>query len=50
MGIYILDTFFSGKNEATLLFASSNDLSLQAESNDTHYDHDFKKIGAGLGR
>ena len=34
---YRLDTFFSGNNEARLLFAGSNDLSLQAESNDTHH-------------
>ena len=44
-----LDSFFSENNEATLLFAGLNDLSLQAESNDTHHDHDFKKIGSYLG-
>ena len=47
---YSLDTFFSGNNEATLLFAGSNDLYFQAESNDTHHEHNFKKFGASLGR
>ena len=45
-----VDTFFSANIEATLLFADSNDSSVHAESNDTHHDHDFKKIGASLGR
>ncbi len=44
-----LDSFFSENKEATLLFAGLNDLSLQAESNDTHLDHDFKKIDSYLG-
>ena len=44
-----VDTFCSGNNGATSLFAGLNDLSFQAESNDTHHDCCFKKIGSGLG-
>ena len=44
-----LDTFFSGNNGATRLFGDSNDSSIQAESNGTHHDCSFKKIGSGLG-
>ena len=40
---------FSGNNEATCLFADSNDLSFKAESNDTHHDRCFKNIGLVLG-
>ena len=47
---YSLDTFFSGNNGATCLLPDSNDLSFQAESNDTHHDYCFKKIGSGLGQ
>ena len=45
----ILDTFFSGNNGATSLLPDSNDLSFKAESNDTHHDRCFKKIGSVLG-
>ena len=38
----MLDTFFSGKNKATLLLPVSNDSFIQADSSDTHIDHFFK--------
>ena len=45
-----LDTFFSGKNGARMILCGSNDLFVQAESNDTHYDHDLKIFGSRLGQ
>ena len=44
-----LDTFFSGNNGARMISCGSNDLSVQAESNDTQYDHDIKFFGSRLG-
>ena len=44
-----IDTFFSGNNGARVLLRGSNDLSHQAESNDTHNDHDFKIFRRYLG-
>ena len=32
-----------------MIFRGSNDLYVQAESNDTHYDHDLKIFGSRLG-
>ena len=32
-----------------MIFRGLNDLSVQAESNDTHYDHDLKIFGSRLG-
>ena len=32
-----------------MIYRGSNDLFVQAESNDTHYDHDFKIFGSRLG-
>ena len=32
-----------------MIFCGSNDLFVQAESNDTHYDHDLKIFGSRLG-
>ena len=43
-----LDTFFP-EIRARVLLRGSNDSSIQAESNDTHYDHDFETFGPGLG-
>ena len=42
-------TFFSVNNGARMIFRGLNDLSVQAESNDTHYDHDLKIFGSRLG-
>ena len=42
------DTFFSGNNVARFLYFGSNDLSFQAESNDTHHDGHFKIFGSRL--
>ncbi len=33
-----------------MISCGSNDLSVLAESNDTHYDHDIKIFGSRLGR
>ena len=46
---YILDTFFSENNGARMILCGLNDSSVQAELNDTHYDHDIKIIGSRLG-
>ena len=32
-----------------MTFSGSNDLSVQAESYDSHFDHDIKKFGPRLG-
>ena len=32
-----------------MILCGSNDLFVQAESNDTHYDHDLKIFGSRLG-
>ena len=32
-----------------MIFRGLNDLSVQTESNDTHYDHDLKIFGSRLG-
>ena len=44
-----LDTFFPENNGARMILCGSNDSSVQAESNDTHYDHDIIIIGSRLG-
>ena len=44
-----LDTFFLENNGARMILCGSNDSSVQAASNDTHYDHDIKIIGSRLG-
>ena len=46
--IWTLDTFFSGKNGAGMIFPDSNDSSIQAELNDTHFVHDIKIFGSYL--
>ena len=48
-GVSGVDTFFSGNNGARMILCGSNDLFVQAESNDTHYDHDLKIFGSRLG-
>ena len=45
-----IDTFFSGNNGARDLLRGLNYLSHQAESNDTHNDHDIKIFGSRLGQ
>ena len=46
--MYGLDPFSTGKNGAGLYFWGSIDLSFQAESIDTHNDHDFEIFGSLL--
>ena len=39
----------TGNNGVRMISCGSNDLSVLAESNDTHYDHDIKIFGSRLG-